>query len=129
MWAYPELYGVHAVTHHEVAGLTPAMLALISHVCTRLSEHSDIVVEQASAATVASYSPTMLDVAVQQSVASIPLEDGPLPVQALIYDDHDNLVGELLIWIRAERLIGLEQTWFTDAPPLDWPSPSTVRLS
>ena len=61
-------------------------------------------------------------------VQNFDLPDGPAPGSALVYE-CEQLVGELLVWIRDGRLIGLEQAWYTDDPPQSWPPPEMVRIS
>lgn len=48
--------------------------------------------------------------------------DGPIPVRAIVVRQGGQLVGELLVWVRDGRLVGLEQAWFTDEPPERWPT-------
>lgn len=82
-----------------------------------------------SAATVLAVSPTMLDLEVAGSAPALPIADGPLPVRAIIDDDADEAVGEIIVWASAGLLIGIEQAWFTDEHPTQWPPPARVRLS
>lgn len=105
--------------------LSDDIVALIAHVTTPLGEGAEGLVRQASAATVVRFSPTMLDVAVPREIPEVILGDGPTPGQALVYEG-DQLVGELLVWVRAGRLIGLEQAWYTDEAPTSWPTPDRV---
>lgn len=108
--------------------LTAEMLRLIEHVTSPLAETSVRLQRQAEAATVVRYSATMLDVSVPSDIPVVDLPDGPVPGSALIYDGQQ-LVGELLAWIRDGRLIGLEQAWYTDDPPQSWPPAEIVRVS
>ncbi|WP_232547629.1 hypothetical protein [Propioniciclava soli] len=101
------------------------MVRLIEHVISPLAESSSKLLEQAEDATVVRYSATMLDVEVPPGIPAVDLPDGPTPVEALVYDG-DQLVGELLVWLRAGRLFGLEQAWYTDSPPTSWPPPDRV---
>jgi hypothetical protein len=108
--------------------LTADMQRLIAHLTSPLAETSVKLQRQAEAATVIRYSATMLDVEVPSDIPVVDLPDGPAPATALVYD-QGQLVGELLVWIRDGRLIGLEQAWYTDDPPQSWPSPEMVRIS
>lgn len=108
--------------------LTNDMLRLIAHVTSPLAESASKLMGQAEHATVVRYLPTMLDVEVTSDFPAVDLPDGPAPGTALVYE-REQLVGELLVWIRGGRLIGLEQAWFTDDPPTSWPSPEMVRIS
>ena len=108
--------------------LPPAILALIAHVTKSLGAASVTLVRQGKAATVVRHSATMLDLEVSTEAELVDLADGPTPTQALVYDGED-LVGELLVWVRSGQLIGIEQAWFTDEAPTEWPSPDAVRVS
>lgn len=107
------------------AGLADDILALIAQATTPLGDGATGLIRQAAAATVVRSSPTMLDLAVSPEIPEVAIEDGPTPGRALIYDGV-KLVGELLVWVRAGRLIGLEQAWYTDEPPTNWPTPDRV---
>ena len=109
-------------------GLSSDMLRLIAHVTSPLAESASKLMGQAERAIVVRYSPTMLDVEVPSDISVVDLPDGPTPGRVLVYE-REQLVGEVLVWIRDGRLIGLEQAWFTDDPPKSWPSPEMVRIS
>jgi len=71
----------------------------------------------------------MVDLEPPGDVPPIPLNDGPVPVRALVYDSGEQPTGEILLWVRSGMLVGIEQAWFTDEPPSEWPSPARVRLT
>lgn len=104
------------------------IVVLVKHVTSPLGEKSIELARQAAAAMIVRWSPTMLDMAVPPDTPGVFLEDGPVPGEALVYDSDDQLIGELLVWVRAGRLIGMEQAWYTDDPPSTWPKPSQVRV-
>lgn len=64
----------------------------------------------------------MIDLEVPGSALPCDLDDGPLPARAAVVREGGNLVGELLVWVKKGRLVGIEQAWFTDEPPARWPS-------
>ena len=64
----------------------------------------------------------MIDLEVPAGSQPCDCGDGPLPVRAAVVRQGGQLVGELLVWVRDGRLVGLEQAWFTDEPPERWPS-------
>ena len=106
-----------------------AIKRLIAHVAADLDpEVAQVVNRQAAGAVVMTAKPTMIDVEVPGHSDLIPLPDGPLPIAAAVIDHAGNYAGEILIWIRAGRLIGLEQAWVTDEAPTRWPSVEEVRL-
>lgn len=104
------------------------IIRLIAHVTAPLGDASMTLQRQAEVATVVRYSATMLDVSVPSDISAVDLPDGPVAGSALVYDS-DQLVGELLVWIRDGRLIGIEHAWYTDDPPESWPQPEMVRVS
>lgn len=63
----------------------------------------------------------MIDLEVPARSQPCDCDDGPLPVRAAIVRKGDQLIGELLVWVRDGLLVGLEQAWFTDEPPERWP--------
>lgn len=69
----------------------------------------------------------MLDVQVPGSVPSVPAPDGPLRPIPTVVDDGE-ATGELLVWVKGGRLVGLERPWWTDEAPTDWPSPDDLRF-
>lgn len=111
------------------ASLSLDLQALVAHLVSRLGPTAPLIERQAAAAIVIVDSPTMLDLEVPESVQPVPMDDGPLPGSAIVYDDAERPVGEILVWVEKGRLTGLEQAWFTDEPPTQWPLPADVRLS
>lgn len=110
--------------------LTEPMRDLVATLARALgTEIADVLDEQAAAARIVGGKPTMVDVRVPPEIGCVSLPDGPLPVTAVVVDDEGNDAGEVLIWIKAGRLIGLEQAWFTDSVPSRWPSIGELRLS
>ena len=102
---------------------------LIAHVARGLRPDLALALQrQVDAAVVVRGTATMLDVQVGAQVNALLIPDGPLPVTAVVVDDAGNDAGEILIWIKAGRLIGVEHAWATDAVPTRWPSSSEVRL-
>jgi hypothetical protein len=108
--------------------LTADILQLIAHVTTPLGDAAVKLQRQAEVASVVRSTATMLDVTVPSDFPAVDLPDGPAPGRALVYD-REQLVGELLLWVRDGRLIGLEQAWYTDDPPQSWPMPEVVRVT
>ncbi len=107
--------------------LSAGLIELIAHIVEPLGGEAAVLLEQAKSAVVVLYSPTRVDVTVPDVAVRSALPDGPTPGRAIVYDNRDQPVGEILVWIRSGLMIGLEQAWFTDEPPTAWPSPSQVR--
>jgi hypothetical protein len=107
--------------------LPPELIALVTKLASRLGEDGATLIDQARSAVLTAYSPTILDVSVSESMSSCSLPDGPIPGRAIVYDGSQ-VTGEILLWVRSGRLIGLEQAWFTDEPPSVWPTAEIVRI-
>lgn len=69
----------------------------------------------------------MIDLQVHSGAPCV-YESGPLPARGAVVPAGGELVGELIIWIREGWLSGIEQAWFTDEPPGDWPSPDELTF-
>lgn len=108
--------------------LNPDIVSLISRLVSPLGKTGSGIVHQAKSARVVRNASTMIDLDMPDSAPAVNLPNGPVPVSALVVHSAQ-VVGELLLWIRNGRVIGLEQAWYTDDPPLTWPSPSQVRIS
>lgn len=107
--------------------LTPELLKVVARVVSTLGESATTLLDQAKSATISSYSPTMINLIVPDAAARSSLPDGPSPGRAIVYDAADQPIGEIILWIRAGRMIGLEQAWYTDEPPRAWPSGRFIR--
>ena len=107
--------------------LSDELIALVAYVTAPLGETSTALVRQSIAATVVRHSSTMIDLTVPD-VEPVDLDDGPVPVRALVHEG-DMLSGEILVWARDGRLVGLEQAWYTDEAPQSWPSPTQVTVA
>jgi hypothetical protein len=108
--------------------LPSSLREVVAAVVGRLGDDADRVLEQASIAQVISMTPTMIDLAVPDTMNKIRQADGPLPVRAFVTDECGRDVGELLVWVAGGKLVGLEQAWVTDQPPTEWPSTDRIRI-
>ena len=101
----------------------PAACAAFGSVLSKLGGEAARLLElQARDAHIASEVPgRVLDLEVPVGSQGCDSADGPLPVSPSVVRGG-LLVGELLVWVKDGRLIGLEQPWFTDEPPTTWPS-------
>ena len=67
--------------------------------------------------------PTLLDIDVGCSPPAVDVPDGPLPGRLLGTD------GEILVWIEAGRLNGLEYAWWCDGrAPTSMPAVDGLRF-
>ncbi len=55
------------------------------------------------------------------------IADGPLPIRACV-SDNGGYKGELIVWITAGRISGLEFAWASDEPPTRWPQPHEMKI-
>lgn len=79
----------------------------------------DLLLRDLEGAFVRDTAAWILDVKVMTSDtpgASIP--DGPFPVRAFV-SDKGSYRGEIIVWITAGHVSGLEFAWVSDAPPTD----------
>lgn len=70
-----------------------------------------------------------VDIEVDAKAPCADVPNGPVPVRALVTNADGELIGEILIWIGAGRLAGIEYAWFTDDPPTELPPPEWIVLS
>jgi hypothetical protein len=77
---------------------------------------------QIASATVTGGIPMLLDLAVDPASERVALDDGPLPVRAI------TATGEVLVWLTAGALSGLEYAWTDDEPPTEMPSVESVTI-
>ncbi|WP_337001453.1 MULTISPECIES: hypothetical protein [unclassified Microbacterium] len=103
------------------------LVALVEAVTAHLGDIGRALVQQARVAKVVSYSSTNVDVITPPDVPEVALPNGPTPGQALVYTEGQ-MVGEVMVWVRDGRFIGLEQPWYTDDPPTMWPVAEQVRV-
>lgn len=112
------------MTHQRFVDAAPEAYAALGLVLDELGGESARILEiQARQALVVREVPgRMIDLEVPVGSPLSGCGDGPLPVRAIVSRHGDQLVGELLVWVRDGRLIGIEQAWYTDEPLERWPS-------
>ena len=108
----------------EVRALTTNETALLLKIVRAVHEDVAALDAQVGAASVVGGLPTLLDLSVHEGVEPAPIEDGPLPVRALVSDP----AGEILVWIKSGYLNGLEFAWTGDETPTDMPPVQRVAL-
>ncbi len=52
-----------------------------------------------------------------------------LSVDAHVYDEGGDYLGELIVWMAHGRLAALEYSWVTDSMPTSLPEVETLRIS
>jgi hypothetical protein len=72
-----------------------------------------------------------VDFEVDANAPASPLAGSLSPVEARVSPEADEPVGDLILFIKNGRLSSMEYVFYTDKPPLRWPSPdrlSTMHL-
>ena len=105
--------------------------ALLRHLVRYLNsdELATSILAQAQQAAVLRGSATNIDLTPRNDLPPIQLPNGPMPVRVFVQRADEDPTGEILVWIGDGKLIGLEQAWWTDDPPTDWPTPEQVRVA
>jgi hypothetical protein len=106
-------------------------LALLNHILEQaVIEGIGALKIQASRATVldAPGGTGRWDLRVPEDAPTSTIRDGALPIRALVPAGDDDHVGEVLVWVRAGRLVSLELLRFTPAAPQGLPSPDQIRV-
>ena len=79
---------------------------------------------QIDAARVTGGLPTLLDLTVERAAPPAGLDDGPLPVRAIVSEP----CGEVLVWVKDGLLDGLEFAWASAEAPTEMPGPDRVSV-
>lgn len=105
----------------------PIEMVELIRVCTAgLGAAATEIMAQAERALVVRASGTDVELQLPEDMDLMDLPDGPTPGRSFVYVG-DTMASEVEVWVRAGRLIALEQTWYADEPPTDWPSADRVR--
>jgi hypothetical protein len=109
---------------HRLIETVPTAYAALARVLVDLGGETARVLESQArqAVVIGDVQGRMIDLEVPGSAQPCDLDDGPLPARSVVVQQDGNLVGELLVWVKNGRLVGIEQAWFTDEPPANWPS-------
>lgn len=83
--------------------------------------------DQVGSARVVGGHPTVLDLAVDPSSPRASIPDGPIPGRMVVGPPGGAPEGEVIVWVAAGTLSGLELAWYTDAPPDRFPSGDRLR--
>ncbi|WP_405495460.1 hypothetical protein [Nocardia sp. NBC_00511] len=85
------------------------------------------LVEDLQGALVRNEADWVLDLRPQCSNAGADVPDGPLSVAAYV-PNLEAFEGEILIWIDAGHVSGIEYAWVTDEPPTLWPDSELIQI-
>lgn len=106
-------------------------LSLLNHILDQAAiEGIDALKVQASKATVleAQDGTGRWHLKVPEDAPTSTIRDGALPIRALVPAGDDDHIGEVVVWVRAGRLLSLELLRFTPAAPQGLPSPDQIRV-
>jgi hypothetical protein len=106
-------------------------LSLLNHILNQAAiEGIDALKVQASKATVleAQDGTGRWHLKVPEDAPTSTIRDGALPIRALVPAGDDDHIGEVVVWVRAGRLLSLELLRFTPAAPQGLPSPDQIRV-
>ena len=118
---------IGAMVYHRE--LTPAERDILIEVLSHTSFPGvQELVDQVTSTTVVGGTPTLLDLAVADSVKPSLCPDGPVPVRAFVNGLNGETEGEILVWVEDGYLSALEFAWFTDEVPISLPSPERIRF-
>jgi hypothetical protein len=92
-------------------------------------EIAEVLRSQLAETTVNGGKNTMLELSVNPQMQKIEQNQGPLPIKALVNNDKNEPVGELLLWTTNGYLSQLEYAWYTDQMPDELPALSQVIIS
>ena len=119
------------MTSHDPISLPEAVVRVVRLIAERANLPPDGIQAlrmQLGTAAVLTCKPTMIDLLAPTLAPRVAVPDGPLPVRAVVVNDSEQSVGEILVWFKDGLLTGIEQAWYTDHPPMNWPHPDAVRL-
>lgn len=102
--------------------LPPKVQEILGEFARRLGPSGDLLAQQATVATVVQASATWIDCHVSEDVARGQWSNGVLPVSPTVMTPNGNLGGSVHVWVTAGALTAIEQGWFTDDRPGDWPT-------
>lgn len=66
---------------------------------------------------------------IETTCDTIDAPDGVLPVRTFVTGPDGMFHGEILVWIGAGRVTGLEYAWVTESAPTNWPAPEQLVVT
>jgi hypothetical protein len=70
-----------------------------------------------------------IDLRIAPAAPSAGRPDGPVPIEANVYDESGEYVGEFLVWVENGRLSALEYATISDDAPTELPNPAQVTVT
>lgn len=101
---------------------------VIRYILSRSGLPDASVLEAQAERIIAASGPVTMTTLIVEDAARTQRADGPLPVDAEVFD-NDQSLGELLIWVRGGKLDLLEFAWWSDDRPAMLPAPSSIRVT
>ena len=94
---------------------------LLSELARRLGPSGVALAKQAGVATTERATATWVDIHVPDEVVRGDWPDGPLSISPTVLAPNGSLLGSIHVWVEAGILAAIEQGWFTDVAPDEWP--------
>ena len=125
MTAYP---APRALTDRESAMLTHLLSVSVS-----FDGAAELLAQIPFAQATGSWGTTVnspsIDLRVSPAARSAGCSDGPVPIEANVYDDSSEYAGELLVWVENGRLSALEYATIGDEASSELPDPAQVTVT
>lgn len=88
----------------------------------------DLLLRDLKGAFVRNSAAWILDVkAMTSDTPGAGIPDRPFPLRAFV-SNKGSYQGEIIVWITAGRVSGLEIAWVSDAPSYGWPQPEEMDI-
>ena len=122
MTTYP---APRALTDRESAMLTHLLSVAFDGAADLLAQ---IPFAQATGSWGTTVNSPSIDLQVSPSARSADCADGPVPIEANIYDGSGEYAGEFLVWVEDGRLSALEYATISDEVPAELPDPAQLTV-
>lgn len=87
----------------------------------------DILLAELDGAAVSPQTAWILDIKPADATRATDLPTGPFPARAFV-PSSAQYQGEVIVWISAGHISGLEYAWITDGRPTRWPLPEEMEI-
>lgn len=101
--------------------LPEAARGVLFAIAEAIARDGDVLARQVRVARAVAVSPTYVEIDIPPGCALGSWPDGPLSPSPTLVDSAGQAVGSVLAWVSGGKLTLLEQTWYTDDPPFEWP--------
>lgn len=116
-----------ATTEPDRLPIPERIQSIVLEIAGRLDSGGDELVEQARVAMVTRETPTWVDLRVPDGVRRGDWADGPLLARPTVLAPDGDPSGAIYLWVSDGALSAIEQGWFGDVPPVEWPAVGQLR--